>query len=237
MWIHDNPNAAAGIFVHSTTGVSIIGGEVSNNGSLGIGGSGAINMLVSGVQIDHNGARATCGFEGGGFKGVNAGLRFTNNYVHDNRCPGVWLDIDATNVEIDHNRVDNNGGEGIFYEISHDASIHDNEVSGNGFKTNGNGCVWLWGAGIGIASSYDVQVFNNTLTGNCNGIGGTQQSRGSDSNGHPRVLQNISVHDNVVNGSGLSGAVADNGADLTTRNIAFINNRFGGGAVFCGVTC
>ena len=237
MWVHDNPGAFAGIYVHATTGVSVSGGEVARNGSLGIGGAGAINMLVSGVQIDHNGASASCGFEGGGFKGVNPGLRFTNNYVHDNNCPGVWLDIDASNVEIDHNRIDHNFGEGIFYEISHDAVIHDNEVSGNGFGTSGGGCPWLWGAGIGIASSYNVQVYGNTLNGNCNGIGGTQQNRGTDSSGHPRVLQNVSVHNNTINGGGRSGAAADNGANLTTRNIVFVNNSYGGGDVFCGVTC
>ena len=67
-------------------------------------------MTISGVEIDHNGASASCGFEGGGFKGVNNGSRFTSNYVHDNNCVGIWYDINAANNEIDNNRVANNSG-------------------------------------------------------------------------------------------------------------------------------
>ncbi|MFI5313137.1 MAG: right-handed parallel beta-helix repeat-containing protein [Candidatus Dormibacteria bacterium] len=235
MSIHDNPGAFAGIYM-SAGRVTIIGGRVSNNGSLGIGGSRADPLTISGVEIDHNGASATCGYEGGGFKGVNHNLHFFDNYVHDNNCPGVWLDINAANVQIDHNRIINNAHEGIFYEISQDASIHDNDVEGNGFRTNGNGCAWLWGGGITIASSFNVQVYGNTVRGNCNGITGTQQNR-FDSSPPAHLLLNLSVHGNSVTGAGKSGTVADTGADLTTRNILFAGNSFGGGAVFCGLVC
>ena len=61
--------------------------------------------------------------------------------------------------------------------MSFNASIHDNEVSGNGLGD----CGWLWGAGIGIASSGGIQIYNNTLTNNCNAVGETQQTRGTSS--------------------------------------------------------
>jgi len=185
------------------------------------------------VEIDHNGAAGDCGNEAGGFKGVNAHMIFRNSYVHDNSCIGIWEDINAANNEIAFNRVVNNTHEGIFYEISQDASIHDNEVSGNG---HGPGCGWLWNAGIGIASSFNIQVYGNTLSGNCNGIAGTQQNR-TDSAPPAHLLANISVHDNRISSSGKTGAVADNGADLTTRNIVFANNSFGAGASLCGLSC
>ena len=240
MYVHDNPGAFAGIYAPWANpwnavlagSMTIVGGRVTGSGSLGIGGTTLTQLTISGVEIDHNGASANCQFEGGGFKGLNHGSRFTNNYVHDNNCMGVWYDVNSANNEIDHNRVDNNRDGGIFYEISQDASIHDNEVSGNG----AGACTWLWGAGIGVASSFNVQIYGNTLTNNCNDIGETQQNR-TDSSPPAHLLQNVDVHNNTVSGGGRIGAVADNGADLTTRNLVFIDNTYNSGAAFCGYAC
>ena len=96
--------------------------------------------------------------------------------------------------------------------------------------------VMLWGGGITIPSSFNVEIYGNTLDGNCNGITGTQQDR-TDSTPPAHLLQNLSVHDNIVNGSGSTGVVEDNGADLTTRAITFVRNSFGGGHDFCGMAC
>ena len=239
MNIHDNPGAFAGIYAQPN-GVSgpflVSGGRVTGSGSLGIGSSNSGQVTISGVEIDHNGASANCGFEGGGFKSTSSGSRFTGNYVHNNFCAGVWYDINAANNEIDHNRVDNNGHEGIMYEISQNASIHDNELSGNGFQTNGTGCVWLWGGGVVIASSFNVQVYSNTLTNNCNGIGETQQNR-TDSTPPAHLLQNVDVHNNSISGAGNTGAVADNGANLSTRGLVWSANTFSNGGNFCGLSC
>ena len=235
MNVHDNPTAFAGIYMASgvQTNVSIIGGRVTGSGSLGIGGGDADGLTIHDVEIDHNGATADCGFEGGGFKGgATHHLHFFNNYVHDNNCMGVWLDINSANNEIDHNRVINNGDGGIFYEISQDASIHNNDVEGNGARA----CSWLWGAGIGIASSFNIQIYGNTLRGNCNGITGTQQNR-PDSTPPAHLLENLSINGNSVAAPGKTGVAADNGADLTTRNIVFANNSYSGGAVLCGFAC
>ncbi|HCG03191.1 MAG TPA: hypothetical protein DEV93_21955 [Chloroflexi bacterium] len=59
-------------------------------------------------------------------------MTFRNSYVHHNFCLGIWEDINAANNEIAFNRVVNNTHEGIFYEISTSARIHDNTVSGSG---------------------------------------------------------------------------------------------------------
>jgi parallel beta-helix repeat protein len=228
MQVHNNPGAADGIAApqgYLSGPMTVTGGRVTGTGSLGIAGSGVGGLTISGVEIDHNGASANCGFEGGGFKGVNSGARFTNNYVHDNSCMGVWFDINAgingTN-EIDHNRVDNNADGGIFYEISQSALIHDNEASGNG----AGACGWLWGAGIGIASTFNVQVYNNTVANNCNGIGETQQTR-TDNTPPAHLLQNNSVHNNTISNSGLTGVAEDNGdTGVFTRNNTFAANVY-----------
>jgi Right handed beta helix region len=238
MYIHDNPRAFAGIYAPRGDlpgPMVVLGGRVTGSGSLGIGG-GEINQLtISGVEIDHNGASANCGVEGGGFKGVNRVSRFTSNNVHDNNCVGIWYDINAANNQIDHNRVIDNAAEGILYEISQDAVISYNDVERNGFRTEG-GCGWLWGGGITVASSFNIQIYGNTLSGNCNGITGTQQNRPVDIP-PTHLLQNISIRDNLIAGPGKTGVGADNGDDLSTRNIVFANNKYRAGMVPCQFAC
>jgi hypothetical protein len=89
-----------------------------------------------------------------------------------------------------------------------------------------------------------VQVYNNTLSNNCNGVAETQQNRGISTItgglipvGTPYLLQNVDVHDNAVSGSGKNGAVEDNGTDLSTRNLTWASNTYTNGATFCGLTC
>lgn len=239
LYVHDNPNAFAGIYAPrgDFSGPMVVrGGRVTGSGSLGIGGAEINQLTISGVEIDNNGASADCAFEGGGFKGVNDGSRFAGNYVHDNNCIGIWYDVNAANNEIDGNRVINNAAEGILYEIGQDAVINNNDVEGNGFRTDGGGCSWLWGGGITVASSFNIQIYRNTLSGNCNGITGTQQNRpGNTPPAH--LLENISIRDNLIAGPGKTGVAADNGDALTTRKIVFSNNSYQAGMVLCEFAC
>ena len=46
-----------------------------------------------------------------------------NAHVHDNDCRGLWADINAHDALIEHNLVENNRDEGIYYEISQDAGV------------------------------------------------------------------------------------------------------------------
>jgi hypothetical protein len=89
--------------------------------------------------------------------------------------------------------------------------------------------VWLWGAGILIAASQDVEIAGNTLVENANGISLIQQNRGSGSRG-PWIVQNVWVHDNHVRQySGVvAGAAQDTGdsAIFTSRNNRFDRNSY-----------
>jgi hypothetical protein len=92
----------------------------------------------------------------------------------------------------------------------------------------------LWGGGITLASSDHAVIAKNSLTANCNGITGTQQNR---SDGHPGLLSDVSIHDNVITGpGGRTGVVADNGGDLATRNIVFLKNQISD-HTFCSTHC
>ena len=66
--------------------------------------------------------------------------------------------------------------------------IRDNVVSGNGFAVSAP----AWGAGIQISASSDVQVADNIVTGNKNGIGLVQEDRGTGAYG-PFHLDGVTV--------------------------------------------
>jgi parallel beta-helix repeat protein len=201
-------NHGAGIT--SSGDVLITGNTVLRNGQLGIGGTGVSTTVTHNEIGFNNTAGFDPGWEAGGAKwAVTDGLMVRRNRVHDNRGPGLWTDIDAQNTTYAHNFVRNNTHAGIFHEISGDAVIRNNIVTGNGhgFPT------WLWGSGILLAGSHGVEVYGNQLARNAEGIGLVQQDRGlSDVDGLPRRLHDIAVHDNeTYMGHGESGAVEDNG--------------------------
>jgi parallel beta-helix repeat protein len=114
--------------------------------------------------------------------------------VFDNDGNGLWVDINNVDWLIEDNNIYDNFGQGIFIEISYAGVIDGNTVTNNGHERGGT---WLYGAGILVAHSPDVEVMNNTVSGNYNGIVGIQQSRGSGTLGE-HLLSNLNVHDNVI---------------------------------------
>jgi parallel beta-helix repeat protein len=159
------------------------------------------------------------GFSGGAstFHGTN-GLLLRRNFVHHNHGNGIWLDINNVGYLVEGNRVEDNYGQGIFVEISYGGKILNNEVRRNGLERGGS---WLYGAGILIAHSPDVEVAGNTVEDNANGIAGIQQDRGD------HILENLWVHDNVVRMSrGRTGVGDATGSGAYSRNNRFDRNTY-----------
>jgi Right handed beta helix region len=225
-------NAWAGLRV--ADGMQILGGHYNDNDQLGIGGNAATGIVLDGLDDDpatldgpelarNHTLHASCDFEAGGMKWDVGQVTVRNAHVHDNDCRGLWADINARDALIEHNLVEGNRAEGIFYEISRDAVIRHNRVYRNGLR----GAGWYWDGGITVASSFNVEVYGNRLSGNFNGITGTQQDR-PDSTPPAHLLTGLHVHDNLIcataGGYHPTGVGADNGADLATRDIAFTDN-------------
>jgi hypothetical protein len=225
-------NAGAGLLV--ADGMRILGGHYNDNDQFGIAGNAASGILLDGLDDDPNtidgpelarnhALLASCDWGGGGMKWDVGAVTIRNAYVHDNDCKGLWGDINAHDVLIEHNLVVGNLAEGILYEISRDAVIRYNQVHRNGSEGKG----WHWGGGITVAASSDVEVYGNRLSGNYNGITGTQQDR-PDSTPPAHLLDGLHVHDNLIcatgDGGHPTGVVADNGADLAARKISFTSN-------------
>jgi parallel beta-helix repeat protein len=139
----------------------------------------------------------------------------THNYVHDNMGPGLWTDGGNIDTVYEYNKVFDNWHAGIQHEISYDAVIRYNEISGNGKVHKG----WAWDAGIQIQSSgglRSIEIAHNTLAGNANGISlidsGGRATEEPAPHG-PHIVRNVWVHDNSVmlRGGEQTGAVEDRG--------------------------
>jgi parallel beta-helix repeat protein len=217
-------NHGAGIRTGMAT--TIRRASTHHNGQLGLAGSRGENILVEQSEIANNNIRGfSTGWEAGGTKFTRTvGLTIRETTVHNNLGPGLWTDIDAYATSYLDNTVYDNSGAGIFHEISYDAVISGNTVTNNGFAHT----TWLWGGGILIAASADVEVSNNVVSGNADGIAAIQQDRSQDSGG-PYFLSNLWVHHNTVTmDTGQTGLVedVDDRSVFTDRNNRFEDNTY-----------
>jgi hypothetical protein len=216
-------NSTGGVRVGHAT--RLIRNHIHHNGQIGVVGIGD-DILLDGNEIAYNNTRAfDAGWEGGGTKFVYTNrLTARGNFVHHNDGPGLWTDGDNVNTLYENNRSEDNAANGIFHEIGYAAVIRNNTVARNGFTRGG----WLYGAGIMVSSSRDVEIYGNTVTNNANGITAVQQNRGSGALG-AHVTQNVYVHDNVITmATGRTGVGQDvgDGSVFTSRNNRFANNTY-----------
>jgi len=186
------------------------------------------NMVIQGNEVSYNN---TAGFSqswaaGGAKFAFTTGLLVTGNFFHHNYGHAIWVDINNYQAVIENNRVEDNYGRGVFYEISYDAVIRNNTFARNGFKAP----VLLRGGCIGVVSSSNVEVYGNTCVGDKDGITGVQDERGSGSRGH-YDLTNLNVHDNILTGiTTYSAGIVQTVGDTTYyhRGNVFSGNSYSG---------
>lgn len=248
--------------VHSFTGVGICGGgggiidscDIYDGDQLGLmadntGGTirntlvHNINKVGSATQTNPNQVKVGTrwfyepGWEAGGSKfWATDGLSVIGCKFYDCGGPGIWFDTQNVRYLIDSNEVyrcdwagSDNSANGIFIEVSHGGVIKNNNVHDCGNLWH----PWVWNAGIQIAASDGVEVFGNRVTNCGNGIAMPTQDR--DDNGTTWKTINCSIHDNTINGAGLSGAAYDGqGRDPCTAaaNNKWVNNHYTGGHRF-----
>jgi parallel beta-helix repeat protein len=125
-------------------------------------------------------------------------VTFRGNFVHHNG-DGIWYDGDNVGSLIERNVVEDNGREGIFYEVSGQGIIRDNVVRRNGIT------------GIFVSTSRDTEIHHNTLEDNWRGITFflNCDARGVQYDGAiDHDLTNDFAHDNVVRVGTRAGSFA-----------------------------
>lgn len=144
----------------STTGsypeIVVRGNTFSYNGRVGFRINSAHRMLLEGNTISYNNVeRFAKNYDAAGVKATKTdSLLWRNNLVERNFATGMWVDTSSTNATIVHNTSRyNQGGMGIFFEISHKAIIASNIAYRNS-------------VGIIVSNSSSAKVYNNTLANN-----------------------------------------------------------------------
>ena len=215
-------NATVGVKIYKGHNAIIDSNSIHHNGQLGVSVAYSDGSTVKNNEIAFNNWKVeySWGWEAGGTKFWSTdGLVVRNNWSHDNHGPGLWSDHDNINILYEDNLVEDNHANGIFHEISYGGVIRNNTIRNNGFGHDS----WLWGAGILVAASQNLDIYGNVVTGNYNGITLVQQDRGSGEYG-PYVVRNNHVYDNRIVDSGISGAARD----ISSHAVFDDNNLFTG---------
>ena len=162
---------------------------LASNGQYAINAYQAGNGITD-IVIDHNEIAGNntgnwekvqpgCGCTGGLKLWAVRGAALTNNYVHDNLGVGLWADMNNVGIEMAGNYISDNDGEGIMYEISYNASIHDNTLIRNawvyGPKNPGFpvGAIYVSESGgdSRVSAKYStLEITGNVLTDNWSGV-------------------------------------------------------------------
>lgn len=189
--------------------------HVHHNGEFGLGGT-ADNGLIEDNEVSYNNTGGHDPFfSASGMKFMGSeGLVVRNNHVHHNSGKGIWYDGGHNNGLIEGNLVEYSSHAGIEYEISYNGVVRNNTVRGGG------------GVGISIFNSPNVEVYNNIIDDNENGIYGINGNRGTGPYG-PRVLKDFWVHDNTINlPRGKSGIWGETNDTYTSNNNRFDRNTY-----------
>lgn len=162
-----------------------------DNANQGAGGLGARAVVRDSVFVD-NGSASFSDFAGprssAGLKTV-ASIRVYNSKFIDNYWNGFWCDVECNATEVHDSVLSRNGKAGLAYEISSGPAVFEgNTIRANGHLDSANRHV-----GLLIVEASNVEAYGNTFGENVDY--GAVFAKGDR---HP--LDNISFHDNFMNG-------------------------------------
>lgn len=89
------------------------------------------NEIVGNNTGDWETKNPGCGCTGGVKFWINKNVTVTNNWIHDNHGPGLWLDNNNRGFVIENNYFSNNEGQALFIEAGYDAKVRFNNFKNN----------------------------------------------------------------------------------------------------------
>ncbi|WP_350277187.1 right-handed parallel beta-helix repeat-containing protein [Kribbella sp. HUAS MG21] len=225
-------NHAVGAMLVNADSAVLEKNHIHHNGQLGVGQYSTLRGTITANEISDNN---TDGFwiadwESGGVKTTwSNGGQVSGNLIADNRGIGLWSDAYDDGRTFSNNQIVGNAADGIRYEIGRNGVIADNVISRNGFGTGRGSGTSLWdGGGININTSSNVQVRDNVVANNVNGISIQSRTRGSGPWG-TNLLRDIVVSGNQVTmrgGTTATGMVQNSGAAIPTGEVTLNDNRY-----------
>jgi parallel beta-helix repeat protein len=222
-YVEASYNHAIGI--HTGPGTYLHHSQMLHNGQMGLRGIGD-NMRIEHNEIAFN---RELGYnwlwEAGAMKILEStGTMFRHNWVHDNAGPGIWFDAFNRSTTIESNLVERNTHIGIFYEISYGPT----KIRWNIVRDNGAGQPGAGGAGILISNSREVDVVENAVDNNQNGIMLTMVNREAGPDGMLETANVRVIGNDIRMLSGGTGLVDETGNDAyyTSKGNVFEENTY-----------
>ncbi|TDW94219.1 parallel beta-helix repeat protein [Kribbella pratensis] len=225
-------NHGVGAMLVNADGAVLERNHIHSNGQLGIGQYSTLKATIAANEVSYNN---TDGFwiadwESGGIKTTwSSGGWVSGNLIQYNRGVGLWSDAYDDSRTFSSNQILDNAADGIRYEIGRNGVIEDNVVSGNGFGTGRGSGTSLWdGGGINVNTSSNVQVRDNVVANNVNGIAIQSRTRGSGPWG-TNQLRDIVVSGNQVTmrgGTTATGMVQNAGAVIPPGEVTLNDNTY-----------
>ena len=225
-------NHAVGAMLVNADGAVLARNHIHSNGQLGVGQYSTKAASIAANEVSYNN---TDGFwiadwESGGIKTTwSSGGWVSGNLIQYNRGVGLWSDAYDDGRTFAGNQIVDNAADGIRYEIGRNGVIEDNAITGNGFGTGRGSGTSLWdGGGININTSSNVQVRDNVVANNVNGISIQSRTRGSGPWGQ-NVLRDIVVSGNQVTmrgGTTATGMVQNSGAVIPAGEVTLNGNTY-----------
>ncbi|GAA1561279.1 hypothetical protein GCM10009789_13160 [Kribbella sancticallisti] len=225
-------NHAVGAMLVNADGATLEKNLIQYNGQLGVGQYSSTNGTIKGNQVSNNN---TDGFwiadwESGGIKTTwSTNGSVTGNLIKQNLGVGLWSDAYDDGRLFSDNQIIDNAADGIRYEIGRNGVIENNLITGNGLGTGRGSGRSLWdGGGINVNTSANVQVRNNTLAGNVNGISIQSRTRGTGPWGL-NLLRDVTVTGNKVTmrgGTTATGMVQNSGAAIPLGEVVLKGNNY-----------
>ena len=161
-------------YIHHNVGSPSSSNPAERGG--GYTGQRADNTTFDRNEIAYNGPEQKVG--------LSANVTFTNNFVHHNLGDGIWYDSNTNaGALIEANRVEDNGRDGISFEVSVGAIIRNNTLRRNA------------GDAVFISMSQNAQIYNNSLDSN---FGGIEYFLNCDSLAAGEDVKNNAAFDNTV---------------------------------------
>jgi parallel beta-helix repeat protein len=139
--------------ITNNKGAGLMGGKdnvyryncIKDNGQYAINSCCGDDSATTDIQnfvVDHNEMSGNntddweskvdgCGCTGAVKFWLNKDVTVTNNWVHNNRGPGFWLDNNNRNFVVENNYINDNDSQAIFVEAGYDARIRFNNIKNN----------------------------------------------------------------------------------------------------------
>jgi hypothetical protein len=187
-------NDGAGVFLGSGNLVRL--NCLKDNGQYGFsmyrppveGGSSIRNITldrneIAGNNVDDWESRVEgCGCTGGGKFWDVRGARVTRNWVHGNKSVGLWADTNNIDFLFEGNLIEDNSDEGLWYEISYNATIRGNAFLRNawtkGRENQGSPAAAIYLSESGgeprlasaVSGAAKIRIYDNYFEDNFSGV-------------------------------------------------------------------